>query len=445
MAESRDVVIIGAGIAGLACAQRLHDAGVDFLVLEASDRVGGRIWTDFTMGGGRPFETGALMIHGARVVTHRWLTEFDLHARPLPSMRRARFWRNGRIERVPFPSNMFHRTIGIRALYQGTFTLPRRMVAYAGPDISMAEFLERDPALPGAKLLVNLLYAHASATDSDTLGVRGPAEETALATEDFGYHNFQLVEGYDALVQHRAAPLASRIRLGAVVTVVGRSREEVRLDIKEREGELTTVHARRAVVTVPLGVLKSDAIVFDPPLPESKRRAIQAIGFGDAMTILLRLRDVRLAERLGDFELLWGGGPTSFHRAYAATRNPPNTITAFVVGREARRRTALSDADAVEATLGDLRALLPDGVSPGVVDGYAVRRWPSNSFVRGGYTFLPIGATVTHRRDLAAPVDGVLFFAGEATHAQGEAGTVHGAIETGYRAAEEVLRSLRPS
>ncbi len=442
MPEEHEVVVIGAGIAGLACAQRLREARVDFVVLEAADRVGGRIQTDYSIGDGRPFEIGALMIHGKRVVTHSWLREFGLHARPLPTTRRARFWRDGHVERLPGVTSLFHRTIGLRAFYQGAFTLPNRLVAYDGPDVSLAEWLDEQDALPGAKLLVNLLYAHASAADADALGVHGPAEETALAQEEFGYSNFQVVEGYETLLSRRTAPLKDCIRLKTRVTAVRRTQDGVRIETRNDRGDPGEVRAKRAVVTLPLGVLKSDAVVFDPPLPEAKRAAIRAIAFGDAMVILLRLKESDLARRLGDFGVLWGEGPTSFHRPYVATRDPPDILDGFLVGREARRRAALSGPDILDLTLEDLRAIVPPSVHVGRVDAFACSRWPVHPLIRGGYSFLPPGGTLQHRRDLAAPVEDVLFFAGEATHTQGEPATVHGAIETGYRAASEVIGSL---
>ena len=443
MAEPHDVVVIGAGMAGLACAQRLQEARVDFVVLEAADRVGGRVQTDYAIAGGRPFESGALTVHRRHVVTHEWLREFGRRARSLPTTRRARFLRDGRIERLPLGGNLLHRTIGLRAFYQGAVALPRRLLAYDGPDLSLAAWLDRQGALPGARMLVELLYAHASAADADALGVLGPAEESSLAAEEFGYRNFQVVEGYEALLTRRAAPLRDRIRLGARVTAVRRWSQGVAVETVDPYGREDTVRAMRAVVTLPLGVLKADAVTFDPPLPEAKRAAIRSIAFGDAMVVLLRLRDSELPRRLGDFGLLWGGGAASFHRPYVATRDPPDILDAFVVGREARRRAALPAEDIREQTLQELRDLVPSRTRVGRVDGFACSRWPVHPFVRGGYSFLPPGGRLHHRQDLAAPVDGVLFFAGEATHAGGESATVHGAIETGYRAAAEVIGSLR--
>jgi monoamine oxidase len=443
MPEAHDVVVIGAGMAGLACVQKLTEASTDLLLLEAANRVGGRVRTDFAVGRGLPCEIGAFMIHGKRVITHEWMREFGLHARSLPTMRRARFWCNGRVERLPLPGNIFHRTIGLRAFYQGGISLPRKLKEYDGPDLSLGEFLKRERVLPGARSIVELLYAHLSAANADDVGVRGPGSEAALADEEFFYTNFHVVEGYEALLSGRMTPLRDHLRLKTRVTSIHRSRDGVRLEA-EVNGASEEFLAKRAVVTLPLGILKADAVAFDPPLPEDKQEAIRRIAFGDVIVVALRLRGGNLVDRLGDFGVLYGRGASSFHRLYVGIRNPPPILSAFTSGREARRRAALDDEGVVQATLEELKSILPAGVDPGEVEDYAIARWTHDPFVRGGYSYLPIGADLRHRLALAAPVDGVLFFAGEATHTAGEPATVHGAIETGYRAAQEVAQSLQP-
>lgn len=442
--EDRDVVIIGAGMAGLACAQRLTEANVDFVVLEAADRIGGRVRTDYTVAAGRPLEIGALMIHGRNVVTHDWVLESGLHARPLPLMRRARFLFGGHVRRLPSVDNLLHRTVGLRAFYQGGVSLPRAIARYRGPDISLAEYLDREAPLPGARSIVELLYAHAAATSPETIGMQAQAEESAAATEEFGYRNFQVVEGYEELLRRRGASLAGRIRLRAAATAVHRAEGRVAVQVIT-DGSPLEVRAKRAVVTVPLTVLRAGAISFDPPLPADKLEALRAIGMGEALVVAMRLRGGNLFERLGDFGTLWAGTASTFQRAYVGVRDAPPVITAFVVGEEARKRSELPDGEVVAATLEELRSILPEGVTPGTVEAHAIGRWSTNPWVRGAYTYPSLGSGMRHRRNLAAPVDGVLFFAGEATHYGGEAATVHGAIETGYRAADEVLASLRPT
>jgi monoamine oxidase len=97
----------------------------------------------------------------------------------------------------------------------------------------------------------------------------------------------------------------------------------------------------------------------------------------------------------------------------------------------------------VDATLNELRSILPEPIAIGDVTESRVRRWPVDPLARGGYSYLPPGAGLLDRRELARPVDASLFFAGEATNAQGESGTVHGAIDTGYRAASQALAAVR--
>lgn len=442
MSIEREVVIIGAGVSGLACAERLERASVDFLVLEAKARIGGRVLTDHSLAGGHPLEIGAFYIHGKRVVTHAWVRDAGLRTRRMPVLQRGRFWIDGRLARFPYLMLPFHPTFGLRAFYQAAYRLPKAMERYQGPDLSLADFLDRADALPGARSLVTILRAHAAAADADEVGVRGPAEEDALAMEAFGYSNYQILEGYSDLLVRRAASLRDRIRLNTKVTRVERSSVRVRIAAITPEGE-EEYRAKRVVVTLPLGVLKANAVAFDPPLPESKRRAIEAVAFGHAMAIQMRLKEGNLTERLGDFGLLWGGGASTFHRPFVSLRGRPEILAAFVVGREADHRARLRDEEAIAATLEELHSILPVGIQEGIVDAIVVQRWSADPDVLGGYTFLPPNVGVKERRALAEPVDAVLFFAGEATHTRGESATVHGAIETGYRAADETLRSLR--
>jgi len=444
MTAERDVIVVGAGFAGLACAQRLASANVDFLVLEASDRIGGRALTTTTVAPGFPLELGALMIHGKRVVTHAWLRELGLHAVRLPTMQTARFVRDGRVARFARLALPFHPTFGTRAFWQAVRGVPRDIRRYGGPDMSLAEFLENEDVLPGAREIVTLLRAHAAAAEPDEVGILGHAEEDRAAQEEFGYSNFRLVEGYSALVGRRAGPCADRILRSRIVTGIRWSDAGVRLTARVN-GSPEEHRAKRAILTVPLGALKAGAIAFEPPLPEAKRRAIEAIGFGAAMVIQMRFASLDPMRRLGDFGILSGGGASTFHRAYVRARGAPPVLAAFVVGREARRRADMTDAEALRATLEELESIVPEARRLGAVVAAEIARWPADPFVRGGYSFLRVHARLAHRTALAAPVDGVLFFAGEATHDRGEAQTVHGAIETGYRAANEAIASLAPA
>jgi len=438
---SIDAVIVGAGVAGLACAQSLVEAGLNVQVLEASDRVGGRLWTDYGIARGAPVETGALMVHGRRVVTQDWARQLGLGVRKLPVLQRTVFFQDHHASRFPWLALPFHPRFGLRSAIQAGWSIPRRMRRWEGPDVSMDEFFSRTRATPGARSIATFLHAHINLGDPDQVGVRGTGEEEALSTEGWLNH-FQLKEGYSELVRRRAAPLASRIRLQAVVKSIRRRDTGVTVQWGNGSTE-STMDARVAVITLPLGVLKADAVEFDPPLPEAKRRAIQHLGFGAVMETILRLKGGNLVEKLGDSTMLWGCTSTSFDRPFAGIPGRPEILSAFTAAREAERRSSMGDMEVLDATRVELDSFLPSSVRIGEVEESLIRRWPRDPWIRGGYSFLPPDVTVAERRTLAEPVEGRLFFAGEATHYAGEAATVHGAIETGYRAAGDVLSALR--
>ncbi len=218
--SSNEVLILGAGAAGLACGERLHQLGVPFTILEARDRIGGRALTDYTLAPGLPLELGAQMVHGRHVVTHQWAHELGLTTRGWPVSQRALFSVNRRLCRYPWLAFPGYPSFGFRAFYQAMRALPKKLRAMPLPDMSLAEFLEQQaPTLP-ARRCVELLHAHVYTADPDEIGVRGPAEEERRAGEEFGYRNFRLNEGYTELFQRRSAPFRDRIRTGTRITAV---------------------------------------------------------------------------------------------------------------------------------------------------------------------------------------------------------------------------------
>lgn len=435
-----DVLVVGAGAAGLASAQRLGERGINFQLLEAADRVGGRVLTDYRIADGAPVETGALMIHGRRVITHQWASELGVGTRRLPMVQRTVFFRNRRSARLPWMALPFHPVFGFRAVYQSSSVIPRRLKR-APNDLSFAQFLDRMEAVEGARVLAKFLHSHINAADPDQVGALGTGEEEALSAEGWRHH-FQFVPGYTELMRRRAAPWLDRIRLNHRVTSIRLrpSGAQVRAIVGTEEREF---RSRAVIVTVSLGVLKSGSIEFDPPLREAKRRAIEALGFGPILETVLRLRGGDLRERFGDVAMFWGGTDTSFDRPFVGLPGRPEIISAFTAGREADRRARLTDQDAVDAAVSELSSILPSSTRLGEVVNSTVCRWPLNPLIRGGYSFLPPRSRVSDRRILAEPVERQLFFAGEATNVQGDYATVHGAIETGYRAAEEATGALR--
>lgn len=406
--------------------------------------MGGRTLTDHRLVPGIPLELGAQMVHGRTAVTHEWVSRAGLAMRPLPVHQRSRIVVGRRVGRYPWFVLPFHPVVGTRATWAGFRTLPAELDRYRGPDRTLHEFLEARRVSPSARALVDVLHAHTYATDPDSIGVLGPAEEERAAGEPFGFRNYRIVEGYSTLAERSAAVLGNRLRVKAPVTDILLERDGVRVRIEAApDAGAAEVRARCVLVTVPLGVLKAGAIRFDPPLPTEKRAAIDRLGFGDAYALQLVVRNGSMRKRLGDFGIFWGDTATSFHRPRVGLGEPTEVVTAFTVGREARRRAALDDAGIVAATVAEWEEIAPPGVTLGTVEGSAVHRWTSDRWTRGAYSFFPPRSGPSDRRSLTAPVDGRLFFAGEATDSTGQSATVVGAILSGERAAQEIIEAQR--
>jgi monoamine oxidase len=434
-----DAVVIGAGFAGLSAALALGASGLRVVVLEAGSRPGGRALTDYELRRGGPVELGAQMIHGRRAVTHDWVRKWGLHARIYPVMPRSRIVVGRRVGRYPWFAFPFHPVVGLRAAVQARYLVPSRMQSYTGPDVSLEQYLDSHPVRPGARRILELLHAHVYAADPDSIGVKGPSSEDRASVETLGYTNFQMAEGYSALVERVAASLGERLRLGMPVVSVETTRTGVRVRARVADaGAEEEYRAPAAVVTVPLGVLKAGGISFDPPLPERKQRAIDRIAVADAFALHLRVRGGTMRQRLGDFAMLWGGTPSSFYRPGVGLRGATEVVSAFTVGREARRLASLTVPEIVEATQREWESVVPSGVTLGKVEAATVHLWRKDPWFRGAYSFLPPGATLSDRADLAASVSNRLFFAGEATDLRGQSATVAGAIDSGRRVAEEV-------
>jgi monoamine oxidase len=393
---------------------------------------------------GIPVELGAQMVHGRSVVTHAWAAQAGLSVRPLPVHQRSRIVVGRRVGRFPWFGLPFHPAVGTRATWQGFRVIPRALAEYGGADAPLREFLDARQTPPAARALVDVLHAHTYATDPDSIGVRGPAEEEQLAEEPFGFRNFRLVEGYSALAERAAAALGRRIRRNSPVSEVALAGDGVEIRTEATaDVPAGVVHARSVIVTVSLGVLQAGTIRFDPPLPPDKIAAIHRLGFGDAYALQLVVRGGTMRSRLGDFGVLWGDTATSFHRPRVGLGEPTEIVTAFTVGREARRRCGLDGSEMVASTVGEWDAIVPDGVTLGTVTAWSVRRWTVDRWTRGAYSFFPPGSGPVDRQTLAAPVDDRLFFAGEATDMTGQSATVPGAIRSGERAAEEILAARR--
>jgi monoamine oxidase len=431
-----DVVVVGAGAAGLEAAWRLRAAGRSVVVLEARDRVGGRVhtWRDPALP--CPLELGAEFVHGRPPALLAALARAGLHA-----------------EAHDGPSWLLAPEGFVPA--EGAFEALGPLLERAGErDIPVDKLLEEVPE-PLRRLAAAYVEGFFAAP-LEQAGTRGLALMQRAADAHQGELAGRVREGYDALLTALAEDLrraGTRIVLGAEVRRLRRGRRGVTLDVRSAseyahlQAEYAHLQADQVVVTVPLPVLQSGALAIVPELAE-KRRAWEALRMGAVTKVLCLfrepfwtgLRSLR-GDPLGAFAFLHS--PEAAVPTWWTPR--PFDAPVLVGWTGGPRAEALSRAGAAaeDLALDSLAVVFSRSRAElgGLLRSIRVVDWLRDRHALGGYAVIPPGG-VEAQRELARPVDDVLFFAGEATDAEGGAGTVHGALETGRRAAEECLRAV---
>jgi monoamine oxidase len=432
-AASADVAVIGAGAAGLAASRRLAGAGFSVLLLEARDRVGGRIWT---VDDG--IELGAEFVHGEPEVTLALLREAGIEVHELAGER----WvmRDGRLQRADERMAVEMLTLLERA-------------AGLGRDMSVAEFLEGvvrdDPSCGAAAARMQGMAEGFDAADPARASIKalvaGWIGGASLATTS------RPRGGYGALIDHMVRMLGRamvELRLESVVRVVRWSGEGVELDVEQR-GEARRRRARRVIVTLPLGVLQAApddaaAVRFEPPL-DVKREALMGLSMGPTHRVALKFREAFWEKvdggRMRNAGFITGTG-FPFRTFWTELPERRREIVAWAGGPAATKVEEQSGGTRegiIAQAIDSVRSLFGGRVdAEGLIEKAWFHDWVNDPWSRGAYSYANVGGD-SARRKLAEPVAETIFIAGEATDESGEAATVAGAISEGERVAGDVI------
>jgi monoamine oxidase len=437
MARSkREVLVLGAGAAGLAAAVELVRAGLSVLVLEARARIGGRVWTVRDPAVAVPLELGAEFIHGRPAATYRWLREAGLEAVESPRVR----WivRDGALARAD--DRPWHELQ--RALRAELASLRRRDIPFS----KLLERLARRGLSERARAFARRMVEGYEAADPARASARAIAEDwTAGGPQGHARPR----GGYGALLDVLAHELEARggtLRLRAEVRAVRWKRGAIEVEGVCR-GRAFRARGERAIVTLPLGVLKlpggvPGAVRFEPELGRAKREALARLEAGPVIKAVLRFRRAF-------WEVLEGGryrDATFFHAPaspfptfWTAAPERAPLLVAWAGGPKAERLSGLPPRELVEEALAGLASLFgAKREIAALLASARVHDWLRDPYSRGAYSYLAPGGAGA-RDALAAPLAGTVFFAGEAADLDGEHGTVAGALASGQRAAREIL------
>ena len=430
---SYDVIVIGAGAAGLAAAAELGRTGRSVLVLEARDRIGGRVWTHHPAGLAVPVELGAEFIHGRPAVTFALMRDAGTETVVAPMVRRA--LQQGKLR----PRN--------EAVYESIDRMLKRHAAQlAQKDVSFETFLGRvrDELSPEALAFARMRVRGYDAADPARVSARSIAEEWLGEGNESGH--FRPAGGYGPLLAALAerAGASVRIELQSVVRTVRWARETVEIG-GMHGGKAFHVRARHAIITLPLGVLQQrsnarGAVRFDPELKE-KASALTRLASGTVLKAVLRFRTAFWEEIDGTAYR----GVSFFHSSRAAfptfwtslpSREP--VIAAWAGGPKATRLAGATGPQVIRHAVRSLASVFGGRVNVETeLQASWFHDWQRDPYARGAYSHALVGGA-NARELLAAPLENMLFFAGEATDADGQHGTVAGALQSGMRVAREV-------
>ena len=441
--RSQRTIIIGAGAAGLAAARDLSRAEQTVVVMEARDRIGGRILTQTDSSAPVPIELGAEFVHGKPPELCQLARAANLELYEVSN----RHWY--------FAGDQLTRS---HEFWKQIEDLMRKMKS-SQRDRSLQDFLQSmpdDEDTREAKAMLTRYVEGFHAASISRVSIQGLVKANEAADSIEGDKAFRLVDGYGSLIQTLRAEAESHgatFHLKTTVREIDWSADHVKVSCEPAGANRSTQSftGAAAIITIPLGLLQAGGIRFIPELSKSKLSAIEGLAMGNVLKINLRFRerfweDVKRWDEAGERVSFADAG--FFHCPEAPvptwwTQLPMRApiLVGWAGGPRADELAAQPEADLVEKAIASLSLIFdlsPDVISAHLEQSY-IHDWRRDPFTGGAYSFVPVGG-LEAQRILAEPVAGRLFFAGEATSV-GHIGTVHGAIQSGQRAAREVTRS----
>jgi monoamine oxidase len=414
---SKDVVVIGAGMAGLAAARTLAEAGRGVILLEARDRVGGRIYT--LPGEQLPIELGAEFIHGLpedliHLVDEAGLTRFELEG-----------------ESRCFQGELGKNRLGPCGNQREVDQLFDQL-SHFNPleaDLSFSEFVaQRGLSQEAANLATNYVEGF-NAADANRISLFALAKQQAAEDKISGDRVFRVAEGYarvpEFLLRRFLAAGGEWVPSAPVRSI---SWQPGSVQVETETGR--AFHGTAVIVTLPLGVLQAKTVTFVPQ-PEILTVADQ-LAMGPAARVVYEFDLKFWPDDLGFFFAPLEIPPTW----WTTNPKPTSMVTGWMAGR---KLTELGTLNLGETGLITLSKILGTDARRRLLHLHH-HDWQNDAHSLGAYTYVPRGAI--HASDeLSLPVESTLFFAGEHTDTSGHWGTVHGALRSGYRAAEQLLNN----
>lgn len=427
-AEEFDVAVIGGGISGLAAAKDLQEAGLKVVVLEARDRIGGRIFTDRKWG--VPLDLGAQWLYGKKhdpiykIASHQGYRLFPINFDNLAVFGKKGQYTESQIDDLAALGDDFDEYV-VNEQHMRKQDTSLRTVA---DDFIKSQKLT-EPQIQQLNFILTSWFEHEYDQGAGKLSLMYFDQDNYSSGRELG-----LVNGMDQITNYLSAGL--NIHLNSVIKKIDYSKKPVEIETCKK-GTLT---AKAVLCTLPLGVLKKGSVEFVPELPKNKQEAISKLGFGTSEKLALHFpkvfwdRGVDVIGRIGDSNGKW----VEFFDCTKATGEP--ILIGYNSSEYADSFAEKSDQEILQEGMAALKGMYGDKV----VDPkeYSVTRWINDPFAYGANSSMSPSCKGDERDILAEPLCDILFFAGEATSSDLPA-SAQGAYATGLREAQNIKKVLK--
>ena len=423
-----DVIVVGAGMSGLSALAELAGSGLNVICLEARDRIGGRVLTLHDPDCPLPIELGPEFIHGRpaeiwNLIRAGRLCAYDCEEQAVQI-------RKGEPQQLGDPWEQMD-----------AVNTAMEDVERSGKDTTFQEFISKSSFPPEVRENATNFVEGFNAAHKETVSVASLAQEHRAAQAIEGERSFRVRNGYSSVAEILAR--TGDIRLHHIVERLEWSKGEVTMRTRHAlTGKHRDMVARQAILTLPLGVLQAGAVTFHPE-PGRVLVAADKLRFGHVARVVMRFREPwwEKTKHLADAGF-WLSQEEYFPTWWTALPMRVPLLVGWSAAGRADRLNGKTQQEILQLALRDL-ARITKADTKMLADQLATayfHDWANDPFARGAYSYVPAGA-VEQRRVLAEPIEGTLFFAGEATETEGHSATVHGAIATGRRAAHQLMQA----
>lgn len=400
------VIVIGGGAAGVYATYLFKQQGIDVTLLEASDTIGGRMgkllgFADY------PIDLGAQWMHGRSSIVGEIVANGNVQV-TIDDTEYSYWFQN-----------------------QMLTSLPKDISIFEGedlPDVSFTQYATDKGFSSDYQAIVESLAGDYGADASDLSVKMTNFEETNWSSGDGDY---KFKETYfDTIISNFGNQIASLVKTQSIVNKIDYTQDQVTVSCANGQ----VYAADKVLITVPITVLQSADIQFNPILPISKTIAFSKIGMGPGMKVFLKFSSKFFADNI------YGGSVCAayFNDDIGKVTND-FVLIAFVMGDQAASLSALpNDTAIVSALMAELDLMYNGLATSNFIDAF-VQDYSKNPFIRGAYSYSKIGIEETSRTTASQSIDNKLFFAGEAMNLNGHHQTVHGAIETGFREFSNIM------